>query len=418
MWIRSWPTKPEMDEMLTMEPPPASRIAGTECFMPRKTPLAFTFRSLSQADGLSVSGSNVPLIPALLTRMSSLPNADTVVLTAASQSGSLVTSSFTNRAWPPAATIFSTTCRASNSRTSATTTWAPSRAKIVASLCPIPLAPPVTIATFPASLIAHSFLGPSRPASIAECPHRVHCGSPTHRHQGATMATYVLVHGAYQGGWIWKRVVDRLRAAGNQVYAAGLDGCGGRRRRVRPEVSAGTHGQQIAQLMFYEDRAEVVLVGTSSGGMVIEKAAELARDRIRHLAFVDALALMPGERVGDIVKRASANEVTSITTGPSRSDVETRLFGDLEPALRAWALARYTPHPVAALEAPVELSSFSSQAWPTTVIRCRRAANPPEAHQRRTAERLKAAWHELDTGHYPMLSQPEQLTRLLLAPVS
>jgi pimeloyl-ACP methyl ester carboxylesterase len=232
------------------------------------------------------------------------------------------------------------------------------------------------------------------------------------------MATFVLVHGAYQGGWIWKPVVARLRAAGHQVYAPSLDGCAERHHLVRPGITAGTHGQEIAQLMFYEDLAGIMLVGTSSGGMVICKAAELARDRIQHLAFVDALALMPGERVGDIVKRASANETTSISTGPSRSDVETRLFGDLEPALRAWALARYTPHPVAALEAPVELGSFWTQTWPATVIRCRRATNPPEAHQRRTAERLKAEWHELDTGHYPMLSQPEALTRLLLAPVS
>ena len=232
------------------------------------------------------------------------------------------------------------------------------------------------------------------------------------------MATYVLVHGAYQGGWIWKPVVDRLRAAGHQVYAPTLDGCAERHHLVRPGITAGTHAEEIAQLMFYEDLARVVLVGTSSGGMVICKAAELARDRIGHLAFVDALALMPGERVGDIVKRVSANETTSITTGPSRSDVETRLFGDLAPELRAWALARYTPHPVAALDAPVELGSFWTQSWPTTVIRCRRAANPPETHQRRTAERLKGAWHELDTGHYPMLSQPEELTRLLLGPVS
>src|SRR5215470_6538508 len=246
MWIRSWPTKPEIDEMLTMEPPPAARIAGTACFMPRKTPLAFTFRSVSQADVLSVSGSNVPLMPALLTRMSSLPNADTVVLTAASQSGSLVTSSFTNRAWPPAAAILSATCRASSSSTSATTTFAPSRAKIVASLCPIPLAPPVTIATFPASLIAfslHERLGRSRPASIAECPHRVHCGSPTPQ-QGAIMATYVLVHGAYQGGWIWKPVVDRLRAAGHQVYAPTLDGCGERHHLIRPGITVATHAQE------------------------------------------------------------------------------------------------------------------------------------------------------------------------------
>ena len=59
--------------MLTMAPPPASRMAGTACFMPRNTPLAFTLRSASQADVLSVSGSNVPLIPALFTRRSSLP---------------------------------------------------------------------------------------------------------------------------------------------------------------------------------------------------------------------------------------------------------------------------------------------------------------------------------------------------------
>ncbi len=92
-----------------MEPPPAARIAGTACFMPRNTPFAFTFSRVSQADVLSVSGSNVPLIPALFTSRSSLPNALTVALMAASQSASLVTSSFTNRAWPPDAAIFSTT---------------------------------------------------------------------------------------------------------------------------------------------------------------------------------------------------------------------------------------------------------------------------------------------------------------------
>jgi pimeloyl-ACP methyl ester carboxylesterase len=128
---------------------------------------------------------------------------------------------------------------------------------------------------------------------------------------------------------------------------------------------------------------------------------------------VDALALLPGERVDAIVKRAAPNETTELTTGPSRADAESRLFRDLDPDIRAWALARITPHPVAALEAPMEPTTFWEQPWSATVIRCRRAANPPEAHQRRTAERLKAELHELDTGHYPMLSEPEALTRLL-----
>jgi pimeloyl-ACP methyl ester carboxylesterase len=150
--------------------------------------------------------------------------------------------------------------------------------------------------------------------------------------------------------------------------------------------------------------------------MVVQKAAELARDRIGRLVFVDALALMPGERVDEIVKRATPNETTEIATGPTRADAESRLFRDLDASTRAWALARITPHPLAALEAPMESTTFWEQPWRATVIRCRRAVNPPEAHQRRTAERLNARWHELDTGHYPMLSAPDDLARLLLAP--
>lgn len=229
------------------------------------------------------------------------------------------------------------------------------------------------------------------------------------------MATYVLVHGAYQGGWIWKPVAERLRAAGHTVHAPTLDGCAERHDAVRAGITNTTHGKEIAQLLFFEDLEQVVLVGTSSGGMVIVKAAELGRERIGRLVFVDALALSPGEQVGKIVNRPASNTVSELTTGPARADAEKRLFADLEPDVRAWALARYTPHPVAALEAPMDATTFWDQKWQATVIRCRRAVNPPEAHQRRTAERLHADYHELDTGHYPMLSQPEELTRLLLS---
>jgi len=228
------------------------------------------------------------------------------------------------------------------------------------------------------------------------------------------MATYVLIHGAYQGGWAWKPVASRLRAAGHEVYAPTLDGCGERHHLIRPGITVGTNATEVAQRLFYDDLRDVVLVGTSSGGMVVCMAAARARDRIARLVFVDALALLPGERVDEIVKRPAANEVSDVATAPTRADAENRMFASLDPGLRAWALARYTPHPVAALEAPMEPTRFWEHPWPATVIRCRRAVNPPEPHQRRTAERLKAAWLEMDTGHYPMLSEPEELARLLL----
>src|SRR6266853_1594788 len=79
--------------------------------------------------------------------------------------------------------------------------------------------------------------------------------------QGAPMATYVLLHGAYQGGWIWHPVATRLRAAGHTVYAPTLDGCGERAPLLRPGITVGTQAQEIAQLLFYEDLQDVVLVG-------------------------------------------------------------------------------------------------------------------------------------------------------------
>ena len=228
------------------------------------------------------------------------------------------------------------------------------------------------------------------------------------------MATFVLVHGAYQGGWIWKPVVTRLRAAGHVVHAPTLDGCAERQHTVRAGITVATHAEEIAQFLFYEDLRDVVLAGTSAGGMVILKAAEQARDRIARLVFVDALALLPGERVDAIVKRPAPNRVGDLTTGPTKEDAANRMFKDLDPTTRAWALDRITPHPVAALEAPMPATTFWDQKWNASVIRCRQAANPPEAHQRRTAEKLNAPYSEMETGHYPMLSAPDELTRLLV----
>ncbi len=230
------------------------------------------------------------------------------------------------------------------------------------------------------------------------------------------MATYVLVHGSYQGGWIWKSVAERLRAQGHQVYAPSLDGCGERKASVRPGITTESQADEVAQLLFYEDLKDVVLVGTSSGGMVVCRVAELMRDRIGRIALVDALALLPGEKIGDIVTSSTATVVTPLTRGPSPEDAATRLFGDLDPATRAWAVARHTHHPIGIYTEGVKLDSFWTQQWPgTLVVWCRRAQNPGEAHQRRACERLHGKWAELDTGHYPMLSMPDELTRLLVA---
>ncbi len=151
------------------------------------------------------------------------------------------------------------------------------------------------------------------------------------------MATYVLVHGSNQGGWIWQPVANLLRAAGHQVHAPSLDGCGERKGQMRPGITAETQADEVAQLMFYEDLKDVVLVGTSYGGMVACRTAELMRERISRLVFVDALTLFDGEKVADILPHSAA-VADGVTLRPSPEDVANRLFADLDPKTRAWAL--------------------------------------------------------------------------------
>ena len=229
------------------------------------------------------------------------------------------------------------------------------------------------------------------------------------------MTTFVLIHGAYQGGWIWKPVATKLRAEGHLVRAPSLDGCGERAARMRPGITTESQAEGIAGLLYYEDLSEVVLVGTSAGGMVAAKAAALARERVKRLVFVDALVLMHGEKIRDIVGGPRPSQInTEVATGRSREDTLTNLLSDLEPELAAWAADRFGMHPIAAFNQPVVLESFWDQRWDASVIWCKRAQNPGEAHQRRCAEALGASWDELDTGHYPMLSTPDELTRLIV----
>ena len=143
------------------------------------------------------------------------------------------------------------------------------------------------------------------------------------------------------------------------------------------------------------------------------KAAEIAPSKIKKLVFADALALMDGERLSDIVSRKSVVN-TDLASGPPRTDVVNRLFKRLKEPIKSWAIARYTLHPIACMQNPVELKEFWSKNWNASVIYCNESVNPPISHQKRTADMLGAKWLELSTGHYPMLSLPEELANLIL----
>src|SRR5262245_20014465 len=113
--------------------------------------------------------------------------------------------------------------------------------------------------------------------------------------QSPTPNTYVLVHGAWQGGWCWRFVAERLRAEGREVFTPTLTGLGERARLLDKTVNLTTHIEDVCQLLLFEDLTDVVLVGHSYGGMVVSGVADRMPERVRTLIVVDGFVPTDGK---------------------------------------------------------------------------------------------------------------------------
>ena len=115
--------------------------------------------------------------------------------------------------------------------------------------------------------------------------------------------TYVIIHGAWGGGWDWRHADDLLTADGHKVYRPTLTGQGERSHLSNTNIDLSLHIQDIVNVILWEDLHDVVLVGHSYGGMVITGVADRVPDRIKHLVYLDALVPLDGESANDIRSR-------------------------------------------------------------------------------------------------------------------
>lgn len=234
-------------------------------------------------------------------------------------------------------------------------------------------------------------------------------------------APIVLVHGAWGGAWIWRRVLAPLRAAGHEVHAVTLTGDGERAHLRRPGIGLRDHVADVVALVEAEELKDIVLVGHSYGGMVITGAADalLARGRglLRRLIYVDAMVPLPGECWGEqhsaeiVAARTALAQANDNALPPPDPDG----FG-LSGADRAWLLRRQVPHPFGPYRERLDYDGARMAAVPRSFIDCTAPAYPTIAPMRRRVRELPG-WrvHELPTGHCPMVSLPEPFAALLLA---
>jgi pimeloyl-ACP methyl ester carboxylesterase len=230
----------------------------------------------------------------------------------------------------------------------------------------------------------------------------------------------VLVHGAWGGAWIWRRVLGPLRAAGHEVHAVTLTGDGERAHLRRPDIDLPTHVADVLGLIDAEELSDIVLVGHSYGGMVITGVADrlLARDagRLRQLVYVDAMVPVPGEGWGDAhppaiveARLAAARANDHALPPPDPAD-----FG-LSGADRDWLLRRQVAHPFAMYRVPLAFDGARWAAVPRMFIDCTMPAYPTiDAMRQRVRQQPGWAIRTIATGHCPMVSAPDSLVTHLL----
>ena len=226
--------------------------------------------------------------------------------------------------------------------------------------------------------------------------------------------TFVLVHGAWGGGWAFRQVDQLLTADGNTVFRPTLTGQGERAHLASPTVGLDTHINDIVNVILYENLHDVVLVGHSYGGMVITGVADRVPDRIAHLVYVDAVLPEDGESLD------TAFGDTTGKPGLPDSNKWVERDGFLYPKwLKPDApLPHDVPHPAKTFHDPLHLDHAAAlRKIPTTYILTVEKGQPAEKDNfypfyRRATERGIQVWI-MEGDHNVQWSHPKELAALL-----
>ena len=240
------------------------------------------------------------------------------------------------------------------------------------------------------------------------------------------MATFVLVHGAWHGGWCWWKVEPLLRQSGGSVYAPSLTGMGERSHLagyIDPAaIKLDLHIKDVRELLESEGLEEVILVGHAYAGMVITGVAEVCPQRLDHLVYVNGVVPRDGEAMVDQLDavrgpdftarvRAAIDNREEFLRPPSTVEEIRRRWGITDPEDQSRVLPRLRPQSVASFAQPVRLGSSEALEISRSFILSRESGFDPVAERVRQSD-----WglYQLDTGHDPMITKPREVAEILL----
>lgn len=232
------------------------------------------------------------------------------------------------------------------------------------------------------------------------------------------MATFVLVHGAFHGGWCWSRVTRALRAGGHTVFAPTQTGLGDRRHLLAPGITLDTFIDDICAVLETEELHDAVLVGHSFGGISITGVADRMPDRVRHLVYLDSRILQSGQSMLDVdpARSGAWTRLAQQGAGLSIPPPPATYFNCPDPGDTAWIERRLTPHPLGTFISPLRLAhSRIGNGRPCTYMACTNPAYPWLEDCRAWARGREGwGWAEIAAGHDAMVSAPALLASRLV----
>lgn len=230
--------------------------------------------------------------------------------------------------------------------------------------------------------------------------------------------TFVLVHGAWYGGWCWDGVAQGLRARGHTVSTPTCPGVGEQAHLLSGDISLTTFITSIANHIHFENLRDVVLVGSGFGGVVISGVADRIPQRLKRLVFVDAMVLDSGMSVFDAqpaaITQARLEQAQRLGKGIAIPAPPLSSYGVTDPATLGWLGERLTPQPLGTYQEKLVLKNPLGNGVARTYVDCTASPFEPLVEVKKKLKRQAGwTWVELDTHHDPMITEPQILAEFL-----
>ena len=229
---------------------------------------------------------------------------------------------------------------------------------------------------------------------------------------------FLLIHGAWHGGWVWNEISDILRYQRYSVSTPTLTGLGEKKHLLSSKITIETFIEDVVNHIVFENLYNIILVGHSFAGSVISGVADRLKDRIQKLIYFDAMILIDGQKPFDITPKETVEQRIELAkkfgNNISIPAPSADAFGVFDIKKSLLLEEKLTPHPLSAFQSKLILKNEVGNGIPLSYIFCTKPVYKSLESSREVVRKMKWPIFELNAGHDAMLTHPKETLNLLM----